>query len=240
VESRGWVRSLSSPGAIALGVYTAAVAMATSLAGAGVFSEHLLSSSPRRIATGKFWLLFTNALIADHPRGASFLSLVLFGGLALVVCGPRLLWVAGAMGHVFSTLCVYSMIALTRLVDPGAFEHVLSATDIGVSAICAAWLGAVAAVLWRRPGWKRTRRLGIAASCALVGLSAWLFHPQLTALDTDHVFAFAIGAAVAVVPVRTLVKADDVYAVSAAAYSRVRAFVVAALRSTARVGSNGE
>ncbi|HZC28573.1 MAG TPA: hypothetical protein VE269_02445 [Gaiellaceae bacterium] len=215
------------------------MAVATSLASAGVISERLLSSSPRRIAVGKFWLLFTNALVADHPRGASFFALVLFALVALAVCGARLAWVTAAMGHVFSTLCVYAMIALARLVDPSAFDRVLSGTDIGVSAICAAWLGAVAVVSWRRPTSTGTRKIAIAATCVLVALAAWLVHPQLTALDTDHLFAFAIGAAVAVVPVRTLVKADSLYALSTAACSRVRSFVLGTLRSTQRVGSNG-
>lgn len=240
MDSRTWVRRIRSPGAATLGAYFAAVALASSLAGAGVFSERLLASSPRRFAAGKFWVLFTNALVADHPRGASFFALVLFGVVTLVVCGSRLLSVAAAMGHVFSTLCVYSMIALARLVHPGAFDGVLSATDIGVSAICAAWLGAVAAVLWRRPGATLVRRTSIAAACVLVGLVAWVVHPDLTLLDSDHGFAFVIGAAVAIVPVRTLVRADAVYAASVAAYSRVRTFVVAALRSTVRVGSNGD
>lgn len=234
------IDSSRSPGALALGVYVGAVAVATSLAAARVFPEHLFASSPRRIAAGKFWLLFTNALVADHPRGASFLALVLFGLLALAVCGPRVLWIAAAMGHVFSTLCVYSTIALVRFADRGAFESVLSATDIGVSAICAAWLGAIAAVLWRRPGTTVARRTMIAAACVLVGVIAWLVHPGLTVLDTDHLFAFAIGASVALVPVRTLVKADAVYAATAAAWSRVRSVVVAALRSAEHVGSNGE
>src|SRR5919109_1172255 len=117
--------AISRPGAAALGVYFVAVAIVSSLAGAGVFSENSFASSPLRIEAGKFWLLFTNALICAGPRGASFFALVLFGLVTLYVCGSRILWSAAALGHVFSTLCVYSMIALTRFVDRSAFDHVL-------------------------------------------------------------------------------------------------------------------
>jgi len=184
-----------------------------------------------RIATGKFWLLFTNALVCAGPRGASFLALVLFGTVTLYICGSRMLWTVGAMGHVFSTLCVYSMIALARFVDSNAFDGVLSGKDIGVSAICAAWLGAVAATLWRRPRRTRVGKLAIAAGVVLVGTFAYLVNPHLTALDSDHGYAFVIGAAVALVPVRALVKADTVYSYSATAYAPVRSLVVAAARA---------
>jgi len=219
------------PRAAVLGVYFVAVALVSSLAGAGVFSQDAFASAPLRIEAGRFWLLFTNAFVCAPPRGASFFALVLFGTLTLYVCGARVLWTAAALGHVFSTLCVYSMIALTRLVDASAFDRVLSARDIGVSAICAAWLGAVTATAWRRPGRTRNGKATIVASVAGIGAIAYVVNPYLTALDSDHLFAFAIGAAVAVVPVRALVKADAVYSFSSAAYGRTRTVVVAAFRA---------
>jgi hypothetical protein len=223
--------AISRPGVAALGVYFFAVAVVSSLAGAGVFSENTFASSPLRFEAGKFWLLFTNALICAGPRGASFFALVLFGLVTLYFCGSRILWTAAALGHVFSTLCVYSMIALTRFVDRSAFDHVLSGKDIGVSAICAAWLGALAATEWRARGRTRNGKVAIVVAVAAIGAIAYVVNPHLTALDSDHVFAFAIGAAVALVPVRALVRADAVYSVSAAAYTRVRVLVVAALRA---------
>jgi hypothetical protein len=222
---------LRRPGAAALAAYLLAVAILSSLAGASVFSESAFASSPLKFEAGKFWLLFTNAFICAGPRGASFFAVVLFGLIALSVCGSRILWTAAALGHLFSTLCVYSMIALTRFVDPGAFENVLSGRDVGVSAICAAWLGAVAATGWRKPGRARNGKVAIVTALVAIGTIAYAVNPHLTALDADHVFAFAIGAAVALVPVRALVKADAVYAFSAAASTRVRTFVVAALRT---------
>jgi hypothetical protein len=229
----GTPRTVRRPGpaAFALGVYWLTVALSSSLAGAGVFSASSFASSPLRIEAGKFWLLFTNALVCAPPRGASFFALVLFGLVTLYVCGSRILWTAAALGHVFSTLCVYSMIAVTRFFDSSAFDHVLGGRDVGVSAICAAWLGAVASTQWRVPGRTRNGKIAVTGTVAAIGGIAYVVNPHLTVLDSDHVFAFAIGAAVALVPVRALVKADAVYSFSAAAYSRVRTLVVAAARA---------
>jgi hypothetical protein len=225
--------ALGRPGVatLALGLYFIAVALISSLAGAGVFSASTFSSSPLRIEAGKFWLLFTNALMAAPPRGASFFAVVLFGLVTLYLCGSRILWTAAALGHVFSTLCVYSMIAITRFFDASAFDGVLGGRDVGVSAICAAWLGAVVSTQWRVRGRTRAGRIAIVGAVAAIGVIAYFVNPQLTALDSDHIFAFAIGAAVALVPVRRLVKADAVYTFSATAYSRVRVLVVAAVRA---------
>jgi hypothetical protein len=223
--------ALGRPGVPPLGVYFTTVAILSSLAGAEVFSAGSFASSPLRIEAGKFWLLFTNALICAGPRGASFFALVLFGLVTLYICGSRILWTVAALGHVFSTLCVYSMIALTRFADHSAFDRVLAGRDIGVSAICAAWLGAVAATEWRAPRRSRNGKIAIVVGVAAIGVIAYAVNPHLTALDADHGFAFAIGAAVALVPVRALVKADAVYSVSTAAYTRVRSLVVAAVRA---------
>jgi hypothetical protein len=224
-------RRLRWPGAAALVAYFFAVALASSLAGAGVFSLSAVSSSPLRIEAGKFWLLFTSALVCAPPRGGSFFALVLFGLVTLYVCGSRILWTAAALGHVFSTLCVYSMIALTRFVHGNAFDGLLSGRDIGVSAVCAAWLGAVAATQWREPGRTRDGKIAIVGTIAAIGAIASVINPHLTALDSDHLFAFAIGASVAIVPVRALVRADAMYSFSAALYVRVRRLVVAAARA---------
>src|SRR5204862_7459293 len=105
-----------------------------------------------------------------------------------------------------------------------------SARDVGVSAICAAWLGAVAATLWRRPGRTATGKWTIAVSCLLIGFFAWLVNPNLTVLDTDHLFAFPIGAAVRGVPGRALLRADAVGTATALAASRVRLELAAFVR----------
>jgi|SRR5437868_2070618 len=222
---------VSPRAAIGLAAFVTLVGGITAASEAGLFPAGALASSPDRIAADRFWLLFTNGLLCDKPVAASLVGLGLFGIVVLVVCGARIAWTAGLLGHVFSTLFVYALIALTRLLDPGAFSSVLSARDVGVSAICAAWLGAVAATLWRRPGRTETGKAAIAVSCLLIGLFAWLVNPDLTVLDTDHLFAFPIGAAVALVPVRSLVRTDAVAGAFAAAIGRVRVELAAFVRS---------
>lgn len=215
----------------ALAAYVVVVAALTAATTARIVGTDLFASSPRRLAGARFWSLFTSALVCDHPLAASLGALAGFGVVTLVVCGPRLLWTAAALGHVFSTLCVYAMIASVRLADRSAFDTVLDKRDLGISAVCAAWLGAVAATLWRRPRLAARAKAGVALACVLVGVLAWLVRPDLTALDTDHLFAFAIGVAVATVPLRRLVHADAVYAFTATAATRMRLAFVGACRA---------
>jgi hypothetical protein len=156
-----------------------------------------LAASPLRVAHGRVWLLLTSGLLAERPIGPSIISFALLAALALVICGRRTFWLAALSGHVLSTLIVYVVISLARLVDSNDFRGVLDAHDYGVSAVSAAWLGAIAAVGWRARGQTPAGRTAIALSCIGVALFAYVMHPGLTILSSEHVFAFAIGIAVA-------------------------------------------
>jgi len=116
----------------------------------------------------------------------------------LALCGPRILWLAALIGQAFSTLLGYSLIGVARFLDPGAFHQLVSAPDYGLSAISAAWLGAIAAIGWRT----RRQSIGRAAivlGCVAIACLAWFVRGKgLDLLDSEHVFAFAIGVGVAV------------------------------------------
>ena len=88
-------------------------------------------------------------------------------------------------------------LGLYRLAEPHAFQGLLSRPDYGVSAISAAWLGAVAAAGWTRRGQTLEGRAAIALACAAIALFAWMLRGALTVLDSDHIFAFAVGLALA-------------------------------------------
>lgn len=184
-------------GRVALSAFVLAVCGLTAAQRAGAVPLDRVAASPDKIAQGKFWLLLTSGLFADRPTVPSLFALVLFGFAALAVCGPRVLWISALVGHAGSTLLVYYSIALVRISHPNAFHEVLGTQDIGLSAICAAWLGAVSAVAWRRTGPRARRRAAIVLAVALIGLIAWLVRPDLTVLDTDHGIAFVIGIAIA-------------------------------------------
>ena len=182
-------------GRLALSAFVLAVSGLTGAERAGLIPLGAVAASPHRFAQGKYWLLFTNALFADRPTALSLFALALFGAVALAVCGSRVLWMAALVGHVGATLVVYYSIALVRIGHPNAFHSALSVQDIGVSAICAAWLGAVAAVAWRRSG--RNGRLATVLACAGIGLIAWMVRTDLTVLDADHAVAFVVGIGIA-------------------------------------------
>lgn len=156
-----------------------------------------LAASPARLARGHVWLLVSSGLLAERPVGVSVVSFVLLAVLTLGVCERRTFWWAAAFGHVGSTVVVYGVIGLARLSEPRAFSSVFWSHDYGVSAISAAWLGAIATVGWRVRGKNAVGRLAIALGCLAVGLFAYTAHPGLTIIASEHVLAFGFGIAVA-------------------------------------------
>jgi hypothetical protein len=158
----------------------------------GAVSASTLASTPQAVAEGKVWLIGTSALLADRPALPSLVGFWIVGLVVLLVCSARLAVGVAVAGHSLSALGIYGLLGVVRLVEPNAFGSLLAAADYGLSAIIAAWLGAVAAVSWRR--WpSAVARVVIAAGslgCAGVGIA---FQPDVTFLDSEHLLAFAIG-----------------------------------------------
>ena len=173
----------------------AVVSSLTALQRVGAVPLASLAASPREVADGRVWLLVSSGAIAADPLLWSLLSFCGLAFITLALCGRQILWFAAFTGQTLSTLLGYSIIGVSRLVEPGAFQRLVSAPDYGLSAISAAWLGAIAAVEWR----KRRESVGRAAivlACVAAACLAWFVRGRgLDALDSEHVFAFAIGAA---------------------------------------------
>jgi hypothetical protein len=139
----------------------------------------------------------TSGLLAERPLGPSIISFAFLAYLTLLVCGWRAFWLAAIFGHVCSTVLVYGVIGVAWSLNPSDLHAVLSSADYGVSAISAAWLGAIAAVGWRARGQTPAGRLTIVLSCLAVAVFAYTLHPGLTLFASEHVVAFAVGVAVA-------------------------------------------
>jgi hypothetical protein len=169
---------------------TGAISVLTAINRLNVLPTKLLASSPQEVADGRIWLLGTSALVADRPAVASIAGFAVVGLAAVTLAGPRVAWLAAVTGQVASALLVYGTILLARVADPTAFASVFTRSDYGTSAIIAAWIGAVAYLLWTRGA-----RLPAVALCAVSGLVGWLFKSQLTALDAEHVVALCCGIA---------------------------------------------
>jgi hypothetical protein len=190
-----------SRGLLALVALVATVCALTAAQRLGAISLASLAASPRQIAEGRLWLLLSSGAIGSNPVVWSLAAFVVLAVLTLAVCGSRVLWFAVVTGQTFSTLLTYSIIGAARVVDPGAFQRLDSAPDYGVSAICAAWLGAVATVGWRRRR-ESFGRAAIVLGCVATAALAWFLNGGgLNLLDSEHVFAFMIGVAAASVRV---------------------------------------
>jgi len=177
--------------------FVAAVSAVTALVRVGLISIGTLAATPRRIADGQLWLLFSSASVVDRPIVASLVSLAALASVALLVCGSRVLWLAALLGHTCSTILAYLGLAALQTLDPGSFNAALGAPDYGVSAISAAWLGAIATTAWISRCSAPSQKAAVAFACAGVALFAWMLRGDLTVLDSEHVFAFALGAGVA-------------------------------------------
>lgn len=67
------------------------VSLVTLLKAAGVISKTALAASPAAIGHGGVWLLFTSAMLVDHPVVVSLVAFAALGIATLVVCGSRVL-----------------------------------------------------------------------------------------------------------------------------------------------------
>lgn len=177
---------------------TAAVTIANRL---GDVSVSALAASPQAVGEGKVWLVASSALLADRPAVPSLVGFWIVGFAVLLVCSARVVAGVAVGGHVLSALGIYGVIGLARLVDAHAFASLVDLTDYGLSAIIAAWLGAIARLFWSRYPGRAQRGLIVlgSAGCAGIGL---LFRPDLTFLDTEHLLAYAVGILIADTAVR--------------------------------------
>jgi len=194
---------------VAFAAFVAVVATLTVAQATGEIGVRTVAASPQRIASGRLWLLITSGLLVQKPLAVSLLSFAALGALTVVVCGWRVLAWAALLGHVTATLIVYGALALVRLEWPTAFAGVWSAPDYGVSAIAAAWLGAVAFVAWRRRPPTLAGRAPVVLSCVAVAIFAWMLHGHLNVLDSEHGVAFVIGALVAWAGVADVRRRDE-------------------------------
>lgn len=190
----------------------AVVCSLTALQRVGAVPLASLTASPREVADGRLWLLISSGTIAADPLLWSLLSFCGLAFLTLAFCGWRILWFAAIAGQTFSTVLGYSIICLARFVEPGAFQRLVSAPDYGVSAISAAWLGAIAAVGWRARG-ESIGRATIVVACVAVACLAWFVRGRgFDVLDSEHVFAFAIGIGAATeLPTRGRLQASQAH-----------------------------
>jgi hypothetical protein len=184
--------------------FLAAITALTAAQQTGAFSLGSVAATTEGVGDGRVWLVLSSALVAQTPVVLSLASFGALGFLVLRVCGPRTLWLSAAVGHLVSTLVVYGAVGTAALADGDLVRGLLGEQDYGVSAIFAAWLGAVAAYGWVRCSGAWRWRLAVVLGCLGVGLAAWLIRgePTPSILDSEHIVAFAIGATIAVAPIR--------------------------------------
>jgi dienelactone hydrolase len=182
--------------ALAASAVTGVTAAVTAGNRLGDVSVSTLASTPQEIGEGRVWLILSSGLLADRPAVPSLIGFWIVGFAVLLVCSVRVAAEAAVGGHVLSALGVYAVIGLARMVDPQAFASVTRLADYGLSAMIAAWLGAIARVWWSRYPTRLARSLVAMGSvgCAGIGLA---LRPDVTFLDSEHLLAYAVGVLLA-------------------------------------------
>ena len=199
--SAGVLRSRVRGAVLTASAVTGLTAVVTGTNRAGLLPVSRLAATPQAVGEGKLWLLLTSGLLADRPAVPSLVGFWLVGFAVLLVCSPRVVAGVALGGHTLSALAVYGVIALTRVLDPQAFASVAQLADYGLSAMIAAWLGAIACVFWRRQPARLARVLIVVGSAACAGIGLAL-RPDVTFLDSEHLVAYAVGVALANARVR--------------------------------------
>lgn len=172
----------------------------TSAARAHELPVTLFVASVARVAAGQLWVLATSALVVDRPVLVGFAAFVSLAALTMWYCGARTFWIAAIAGHLGSTLIVYAIVGLSRLVDTHLFGSAFVAPDFGVSAMQGAWVGALATTAWFQTGRGRGCRAAVIAGVCVLAAVAWWLHPDPSILTTEHGFAFLIGCVVVIWP----------------------------------------
>lgn len=190
------MRRFLTPRLAAVAAMTGVAGAMTALSGLGWVNESSLAASPSAIAKGRLWLLVTSGLAADRPWLASLIGFAIVAFAALRLAPVRVVVAAALAGHVLATLAVYGLLGIARVIDHDAFASLVRSPDVGLSAIIAAWIGVVSQAVWERFRSHRAHALNVLGciGCALIGFA---FRPDLTALDSEHLVAFALGVAVA-------------------------------------------
>ena len=158
-----------------------------------------VAATPAALTSGRPWLLLTSGLLVEGDLPLSVLGVVTLSLAVLVVCGSRVLWGAGILGHVGSALGTYVVLASVSTIAPERTAHLRHAPDYGVSAFVAGGLGALAVGAWhRRAEWPLSRLWPVLAG-ACIGATVLMTLHVLDQFWFEHVPAFAIGGGVAFV-----------------------------------------
>jgi hypothetical protein len=147
-------------------------------------------SSVDELADGNLLGLFTSALPVEGPLPVLQIAAAALAAAAVIHRAGAVVWCSAALvGHVGSALLTYGIVGLASALGSTSAENASNDADYGISAVLAASLGALLAS-GLRAGDRLLIALGVVAFVALVPFSiGWL--------DLEHLFAFGLGAAVA-------------------------------------------
>lgn len=170
-----------------------------------------IGSSPDTLTDGRIPRMLASSLLVEDEWRYPQLALLLFVSLLLLArAGAVTWWLAALLGHLGSALLAYAIIGLAVALGSGSAEAATDDWDYGTSCVLSAQLGALAYGAWRARAARR--RTGLRARDAAAHARAEVLDRAILLLaagsliffvvtigwyGVEHLFAFAIGLAVA-------------------------------------------
>ena len=111
--------------AASIGVATVVAGLVTLATRSGWVRLSQLAATPKGVADGKIWLLFTSGAIADRPWLPSLVGFAIVGFAALSLAEWRVVVLAALAGHVLATLAVYGLLGVAGALDDRAFASLV-------------------------------------------------------------------------------------------------------------------
>jgi hypothetical protein len=161
---------------------------------AGTPATGTLAASPRALAHGQVWRLFTSGLLVQGPVLLQLAGTAVLAGVLIQRFGGALFWLVAAAGHLGGALLVYAGVGLVWLVDRHAVREVAAAPDYGISAAWAACVGAIFVAGLRGLLPRARLAAGAGIGCLLAFLVLLPTSGELAGFE--HLAAFLLGAAV--------------------------------------------
>jgi membrane associated rhomboid family serine protease len=144
---------------------------------------------------GRFWQLFTSALVFAGIVAPQVVLIVVLGLVTLRLTGARVFWLIVLIGHVGCTLIVYVGLWTWSALRHVALTQLPTAPDYGTSLIWCALLGALAAIAWRGlPSTRHGRRLRLVVASGAVVLIAGMAAFSDPIARYEHILAICSGA----------------------------------------------
>lgn len=158
-----------------------------------------VGSSPDTLTDGRIPRMLASSLLVEDELRYAQLALLLFVSLTLLArAGAVTWWLAALLGHLGSAVLAYGVIGIAVALGSGSAEAATDEWDYGISCVLSAQLAALAYGAWQHRRAARAAETPLDRAILLLAAGSLAFFVVTIGwYGVEHLFAFAIGLAVA-------------------------------------------